>query len=362
MPLTRHLLHVFPAFELGGAQLRTATWINALGRDFRHTIVSINGQLECRERIDPSLDVHYPAAPGAGLGLPGRLRAYRRFIRDTAPDVMLTNNWGSIEWTLAGRVAGVPRMLHVESGFGSDEAVGDFRRRAMLRRKVLSGRVRTVVPSRTLQRRALESWGLRPESLHLVSDGIDTAKFARATEGRPERPILTIGTVAVLREEKRLDLLLDAFGALRAHMAARLIIAGDGAERAGLEAHAERLEVRADVEFAGMIRAVETVYPRLDIFALSSTTEQLPNAVLEAMAAGLPVAATGVGDVPAMLSPENAPFIVPAGDAAALAAALEALAVDLELRETVGLANRRRAREAYDVSAMIAAYSALLAG
>lgn len=360
MPLTRHLLHVFPAFELGGAQLRTATWINALGPAFRHTIVSINGRLDCRDRVDPALDVRYPAAPGRGLSLPGRLRAYRHFIRETAPDVLLTNNWGSIEWTLAGRLAGAARIMHVESGFGSDEAGGDFRRRALIRRKVLSGRVRTVVPSRTLRKRALESWGLDPGRLHLVPDGIPSAKFAAAARGRAARPVLTVGTVAVLREEKRLDLLLDAFAGLRSRMPARLIIAGDGAERARLEAHAAALGLRGDVEFTGMIRAVETVYPRLDVFALSSSTEQIPNSLLEAMAAGLPVAATAAGDVPVMVAPENAPFIVAPGDAPALAAALEALGRDAALCQRIGLANQRRARESYDVAAMVAAYRVLL--
>lgn len=279
-----------------------------------------------------------------------------------APDVLLTNNWGSIEWTLAGRLAGAARMLHVESGFGSDEAGGDFRRRALIRRKVLSGRVQTVVPSRTLQQRALESWGLDPARLHLVPDGIPTAKFAAAAMGRAERLVLTVGTVAVLREEKRLDLLLDAFAALRAVMSARLIIAGDGAERVRLEAHAEALGLAADVEFTGMVQDVETVYPRFDIFALSSSTEQIPNTVIEAMAAGLPVAATAAGDVPIMVAPENAPFIVPLGDAAAVAGALETLARDAALRQRIGLANQRRARETYDVATMVAAYRVLLDG
>ena len=362
MPLTRHLLHVFPAFELGGAQLRTATLINALGREFRHTVISINGRLDCRDRIDPSIDVSYPPTPGVGLSVPGRLLAYRSSIRGAAPDVMLTNNWGSIEWTLAGRLAGVPRILHLESGFGTDEAGGDFRRRALIRRMVLSGEVVTVVPSRTLQRRALESWRLQPARLTLVPDGIDTAKFAAAAEDRVPGPVLTVGTVAVLREEKRLDLLLDAFSALRTGTPARLVVAGDGVERARLEAHANALGVSADVEFTGMVGDVETVYPRLDIFALSSSTEQTPNAVLEAMAAGLPIVATAAGDVPHMVTPENTPFIVSLGEASALAEALRTLGNDRSLRTRVGLANQRRARDRYDVAAMISAYRALLDG
>jgi glycosyltransferase involved in cell wall biosynthesis len=358
--VTQHLLHVFPAFELGGAQIRTATWINALGPAYRHTIVSINGKLDCRSRLDPSLDVTFPAAPGAGLTLPARLAAYRRFIRQAGADALLTNNWGSIEWTLAGRIAGGCRILHVESGFGSDEATSDHRRRALIRRLVLGGRVRTIVPSATLLKRAVAGWGLDPRKVQLVTDGIDTGKFAAAAEGRPDTPVLTIGTVAVLREEKRLDLLIDAFAMLRAAMPARLVIVGDGGERRRLEAHAGRLPRSSDVHFTGAADGVETLYPQFDIFALSSATEQIPNSLIEAMAAGLPVAATAAGDVPVMVAGENLPFIVPLGDVAALAGALSALGRDADLRRQIGLANQRKAVTDFDRAGMVEAYGRLL--
>lgn len=353
-------MHVFPAFELGGAQARTAAWMNALGAEFRHTVISINGRLDCRSRIDPSLDVTFPAAPGTGMSLLPRLAAYRLFIRQTAPDVLLTNNWGSIEWTLAGRLAGGCRLLHVESGFSSDEASSDYRRRALIRRLVLGGRAATVVPSHTLLRRAVSGWGLNRRHVHLVTDGIDTAKFASAAEARADRSVLTIGTVAVLREEKRLDLLLEAFARLLSCMPARLVIVGDGSERLGLEAHASRLQLDGHVEFAGATDAVERVYPRFDIFALSSSTEQIPNSVLEAMAAGLPVAATAAGDVPLMVADENRPFIVPLGDVSRLADALGALGGDHVLRAAVGAANQRKARAQFDQAGMVEAYRALL--
>jgi glycosyltransferase involved in cell wall biosynthesis len=358
--VTQHLMHVFPAFELGGAQARTAAWMNALGPAFRHTIVSINGRLDCRARLDPSLDVKFPAAPGAGMSLVPRVDAYRRFIRDAAPDVLLTNNWGSIEWTLAGRLAGGCRLLHVESGFASDEASSDYRRRALIRRLVLSGRVGTVVPSRTLLGRAVSSWGLNPRKVHLVMDGIDTARFASAAQRRPDRPVLTIGTVAVLREEKRLDLLIEAFARLLTDMPARLVIVGDGAQRPGLEAQAGRLQLGGHVQFTGAADAVEFIYPRFDIFALSSSTEQIPNSVLEAMAAGLPVAATAAGDVPLMVADENRPFVVPLGDVSRLAEALAVLGRDPGLRAAVGAANQRKAQARFDQAGMVEAYRTLL--
>jgi glycosyltransferase involved in cell wall biosynthesis len=359
--VTRHLVHVFPAFELGGVQARTATWINALGPGFRHSIISLNGNLDCRDRLAPGLRIDFVAAPAARGGPPGHLLACRRLLRRLRPDVLLTNNWGSIEWVLAAR--GLPgcRRLHVESGFGSEEADRDYRRRALIRRLVLTGDVRVIVPSRRLRERAVTGWRLDPARLTLVPDGIDCALFAAAADARPPaaRPF-TVGSVAVLREEKRLDLLLEAFAIVRATVPARLVIAGDGPERKALEARARALGLVADVEFTGFITDVENVYPDLDVFVLSSETEQTPNSVLQAMAAGLPVVSTDVGDVRQMIAPESAPYLTPAGDVAGLAWHILTLARDPSLRRRLAEANRRRAFEAFDLGGMVEAYRALV--
>jgi glycosyltransferase involved in cell wall biosynthesis len=99
----------------------------------------------------------------------------------------------------------------------------------------------------------------------------------------------------------------------------------------------------------------------MDIFALSSDTEQMPMSVLEAMAAGLPVAATNVGDVAGMLAPENHSCVVPL-DATALAAALSNLRDNAPLRRTIGAANRAKAEHDYADATMFASYAALFDG
>jgi glycosyltransferase involved in cell wall biosynthesis len=95
----------------------------------------------------------------------------------------------------------------------------------------------------------------------------------------------------------------------------------------------------------------------MDIFALSSDTEQMPLSVLEAMAAGLPVVATAVGDVAQMVSSENRDYVVPVQD---FAAALARLADDAAVRRSIGLANEKRARESFDENVMAANYARLI--
>ncbi len=362
--LTRHLLHIFPGFEVGGSQLRTAAWINGLGSDYRHTIIGLNGRTEGRDHIDPSIEVDFPEPPSAAGLLPARLARYCRTIRQIAPDVMLTNNWGSIEFAMAWRLRPKCRLIHIESGFGPDEADRYLRRRVWARRVALSPPAKLVVPSRTLHDRLVQEWRFDPSQVHHIPDGIDCRRFADASSPPPDGlknrlQGTVIGTVAVLRPEKDLKLLIKAFSRIK-HQPVTLVIAGDGPEREALEREAMALDVADQVMFCGHVDNVESVYPLFDIFVLSSFTEQTPNAVLQAMAAGLPVVSTRVGDVPEMLGPSGTDLIVDVGNANALAATLETVISSPDLRQTVGAENRERVFEHFDSKRMIDAYRTLM--
>jgi len=370
---TRTILSVFATFAVGGPQVRFAALANRYGPRYRHMIVAMDGNEACRERLSPSLDVSFPAVPilkGATLG---NLRRFRQFLREQRPDVLVTNNWGSIEWAMANLPAIVPH-LHIEDGFGPEERDTQIRRRVLTRRLVL--RWSTVaLPSRTLARIATGAWRLDPHRVHTIPNGVDLERFP----GRRDPSVAAawpgagpvVATVAALRAEKNLGRLVRAFavatGAQPADLApgrlvpARLVIIGDGPERAGLEKLVAQLGVTQCVSFLGHIPDPATFYAGFDVFALSSDTEQMPIAVIEAMAAGLPIAATDVGDVRAMLAEANSPCIVPRDDAA-LASSLAALLGDAALRTRIGAANRARALEAFDQERMFTAYAALLDG
>lgn len=355
------LLHAFPSFAIGGAQVRFITLANRFGPRFRHAIVAMDGNLAARARLDPALDVSFPT-----LGRPGNTldnaRAIRRLLRTLRPDLLVTSNWGTIEWAIANRAGTVPH-IHTEDGFGPDERHRQLPRRVWMRRLFLAGRT-VVVPSRTLERIATRTWRLAPARVRYVPNGVDldrfapTARFAPIAPQPPAIPPL-IGTVAVLRAEKNVGRLLRAL-ALLPRGTARLLVVGDGPERPALHALAAALGVAGAVEWAGYVADPAGLLRSLDLFALSSDTEQMPLSLLEAMAAGLPAACTDVGDVSAILPPEQRPFIVPP-DEAALARALAGLAADPALRRTLGAANRARVEAEFDQCTMFGAWERLYA-
>jgi len=198
-----------------------------------------------------------------------------------------------------------------------------------------------------------------------VPNGVDVARFSSSAPdvsvGFARRPDeLVIGTVAPLRPEKNIGRLLRTFATLDTSITARLVVSGDGIERRGLEQLAEELNISDRVVFTGQVTP-EAVLGTFDIFALSSDTEQMPNALLEAMAASRAVAAVNVGDVKSIVCEDNREFVVPRDDGPAFAAAIAKLLRDPEKRRALGLKNRERVVAAFSQERMFAAYSEIFA-
>jgi glycosyltransferase involved in cell wall biosynthesis len=164
-----------------------------------------------------------------------------------------------------------------------------------------------------------------------------------------------VGTLAGLRAVKNLPRLVRAFAGLPPEW--HLVILGEGPERGAIEAEAVACGVGGRVHLPGFVPDPSRAVGLFDIFALSSDSEQFPISVVEAMAAGLPVASPAVGDVAEMVAGENRAHVVPPGDEAALARAMGELARDPALRAGIGAANRTRAEAQYDEDTMIGAYA-----
>ena len=356
------IVHVFPAFGTGGPEVRTAVLIDAM-TELSHTVLSLSGEssglarLEQRERVVfRSLERH------AGFG---NLRKLGRALKGERPDVLVTYGWGGTDAILAARAVGMAAPVHVEDGFLPDEARAQKPARLQVRRFAFRMAATIVVPSRTLQRIASDSWWLPPDRVRYFPNGVDTGRFhpasqderlaARARLGLSGDAIV-IGTVAALRPDKNHERLIRVFAGLSAAAPdARLVIVGDGPERPAIVAAAAAARVGDRLVLPGPVTDPAPLYHAFDIFALTSDTEQMPLSVLEAMASGLPVASTDVGDVRAML-PQGGGGISALGDDEALQGGLQTLYADATGRAKAGQANRARAEAEYSLTRMIDSY------
>jgi glycosyltransferase involved in cell wall biosynthesis len=260
---------------------------------------------------------------------------------------------------------GLRPPLHIEDGFLPDEALGQKFARKQVRRLAFQFAAGLVVPSRTLERIARTSWWLRAAQVQYIPNGVDTDRFAPASStdmlaarGRlgvtPDE--IVIGTVGMLRPDKNHARLIRVFSSLSRHVAARLVIVGDGHCRGALEQLASELSPEGHVVFAGSAADPAPYYRAFDVFVLSSDTEQMPLSVLEAMAAGLPVVSTDVGDVADMIRPPAGGLVSPRGDDRALEESILRLCRDEKARREAGVENRKRALDQFSLVGMIESY------
>ncbi len=364
------ILHCHSSFSKGGKELRCVQLINAFGSGLHHTIVSGNPeQMDAAEGISRNITVDYPKdfPPLRGMPTPGRLLRLARALQGF--DLVLTYNWGAMDvamaHTLFSDALGLPPLIHHEDGFNEDEAGKLKASRNWYRRIGLGKASGLVVPSEQLEEIALMAWQQPIGRVRRIANGIDTAAFTAKPAADALRGVVKregekwVGTLAGLRPVKRLPALVRAFAPLGEQW--HLVILGDGPEKHAIRAEAERLEVSHRVHLPGHVSAPAKAVGLFDIFALSSDSEQFPISVVEAMAAGLPVAAPSVGDIAQMVAPENAPFIVKPGAEDALSDALLDLSHDADLRREIGAANRMRAQAEFDQAKMINAYRRLYA-
>jgi glycosyltransferase involved in cell wall biosynthesis len=352
------LLHVFPSLAVGGQQTRFAIIANRLGKEFRHRLVSLDGQEAAVGLLDPGLDYALLPVRADAANPIERLRRIVKINAAAGADVLITYNWGAIEWAIVNRIFFRKPHIHLEDGFGADEAERQKLRRVVTRRLVLSQST-VVVPSRNLQLIARSHWRLTPQRVIYIPNGIDPDRFDDIpTSGEPffqrRTEECVIGSFSPLRREKNIERLLAAFAEVIKVWSrpTRLVICGDGPERARLDELSRRLGVADQVTFAGHVPKAEAVMGAFDLLAMTSNTEQMPYTVLEGMAARLPVLATAVGDIAIMVSEENRPYIVPRDDQSRLVAALTRLCGDEGLRRRLGETNRVRVKQAFRIAPM----------
>lgn len=192
----------------------------------------------------------------------------------------------------------------------------------------------------------------------VIPNGVDVEQFTVSERDWQPARLLFVGRVVF---QKGLDVLLEALSGLK-ELAWDLTIVGDGPRRADLEAQAEHLGIAERITFAGWKNgpALAAAYAQANLFAYASRHEGMPNALLEAMASGLPAVATHIAGNEELVAEGETGLLVPSEDPAALRAALVQLIADPALRQRYGAEARKRVQTRYSWQTVASQYAALL--
>jgi N-acetyl-alpha-D-glucosaminyl L-malate synthase BshA len=217
---------------------------------------------------------------------------------------------------------------------------------------------RVTAVSEFLRRRTLETFEIaRP--IEVIYNFVDTAVF---TPRRRQTLRLAPARTRVLmhasnfREVKNIPAILQVFAEVRKQLTAKLVMIGDGPEKAGAEKLSRELGIQRDVLFLGNQDCMEELLPLADVFLLPSREESFGLVALEAMSAAVPVVASDVGGIPEVVEDRVTGFLHDPDNVSGMAASVLRLLKDGELRSRMGREARRVARERFDTDAMVDRY------
>ncbi len=364
------ILHVVDSLGIGGIGVTLVNLVRRTHGELHHTVCCVRERGPLADRL-------------GGLGVPTyflRKRdgndwtlAFRiaRLCRTVRPDIVRTCAWGASDGIVGARLAGVPVVIHSEHGRDLPNVGGDrYYRRTLARRLLAVFSDRIVVVSEHLRRWLVDDVGVRGDKIAVVPNGVEPGAFRptpdrvrlRCARGYDAGAVL-IGVVARLDAVKNHCELIDAFASVsRRCSTARLVIVGDGPERGAIERRIEHHGLGDTVQLVGQRDDVPAWLAMMDIYVQPSLMEGTGNAILEAMATGLPVVATRVGGNPEVVVDGVTGRLVSVGNPAAMAEAIAAYAANACERATHGAAGRARVERCYSIAATAARYTALYRG
>ena len=287
-----------------------------------------------------------------GFSVSAMVRLYRE-LEAFEPDVVHTHQYACVyafPWPLLRRKT----FLHT---FHTLPQVENKRLLRRLLTKYLIGRKKMtpVSISKANQQMVADYYGIATEEVPMVYNPVTVSRFV--SKAGTDDGVFRFITAGRFSKEKNQAMMYRAFGAfLEKGHDARLVMLGKGAEEENLKALADTLGISDRIDYPGFVPNVEDYLANADVFLLSSDYEALPLAVLEAMAAGLPVITTNVGGVCDIVTDNG--ILLPAGDVDAMVQAMEKLYLDGDVRAQMAAASAKNVR-AFDVSNTVAGYGTL---
>lgn len=353
------VLHVVNSFELGGAERVAVELANAVDPDcFRCAVMSTRGNGPSRAELRSEIPVL--TLERSFRWDPMCFAAFRRFARKENIQIIHSHSWGPLQYIAAGMLPGRMGCKHI---FHDHEGRNDAEQPAPERATRLAFRFRLdglIVADRLACSWAQKWMNWSPERTFFLRNGIATARFRQPEPAQirqefciPSSAILVV-QVANLKDPKDHQCALRALARCGARDLIHLLLIGNIPDPPNqylqtLRSIINELHLEQQVHFAGVRQNVPGILRECDVGLLSSSRESGPLALLEYMAAGLPFAATRVGEVAQALADADVGFLVPTRDPESLAKALELLVeIRAEGRRAMGARGRAIVEREYD--------------
>ncbi len=354
------VMHVIETLEIGGAESVLADLVNLCEPRFQPYICCLeqSGPIERRLRKDAQVFVMHRQG-GNDYTLPFRLA---RLFSEQRIDVVVSHGWGTyLESVLARKLSGAQVMVHVAHGNFPPHAPGPTSRLKRLIRRCAEtlfsvGVHQFVAVSEGVKSAITSQTAIPAGKIRVVLNGVpiiapkpEQGAMLRKTIGLREDDVV-VGTVGRLAAIKNYACLLRAMAvAKRENAQIKLVLLGDGDEREALETLSEQLGLKEDVHFLGNRDDVTGWLNVFDMFVLSSLYEGVSRAILESMAASLPVIATDVGGNREVIVDGVTGLITPPSEPNNLAKAILQLAGDKASSNEMGRKGLARVKEHFSI-------------
>jgi len=286
------------------------------------------------------------------------IASIRDLVRRTGAEVVHAHGYKADLYAyFALRASGVPLVSTCHTWYDNDLKVFFY---GVMDRLILRAYAQVVGVSEDVCQRLLKS-GVRSKNISMIRNGIDLRPFDRALAFVKDEldwdACQVVGLVGRLSVEKGVDIfVLSAARVLAQCPDIKFIVAGDGPDRAELETLIDQLGIRGSIRLLGRRNDMPSVYASLDVMVSASRQEGLPIVILEGMASRLPIVATPVGEIPAVIQDGRTGVIVPSEDPEMLAAAIIELLRDPAKRELLGAAARHLVEGEFSAARMTTDY------
>jgi sugar transferase (PEP-CTERM/EpsH1 system associated) len=367
------IVHVVFRFGVGGLENGIVNIVNRMAPDkYRHAIVCIDESASFENRIrKPDVPVYsIRKKPGHDWRASVRLLALLRKLR---PAIVHTRNLGAMDALLPAWLAGVPVRIHGEHGLDVTDLHASKLKYRILRRLHAPLVTHYIALSSQLSAYLHDKVGVGRSRISEIPNGVDTVRFApprdksacrrRVLPGVPEDSFVVGGVGRLEPVKDPLNLVAAVASMLERDAALRervcLVLVGDGSLRPVVEAEGRKRGLDRVMLLTGARDDVPDLLGAFDLFVLPSLAEGFSNTIIEAMACGLPVVATDVGENARLVANGETGRIVPPGDPEALGAAIEDYCRAPDRARRDGFEARRRVERDYTIEKMVANYEAV---